>query len=372
MKKIKILLALFAIFVAVAPSYAQVSVEVTATIAPPPLVVYSQPPCPEDGYIWTPGYWAYDDADGYYWVPGVWVAPPEPDYYWTPCYWGYNNGIYGFYPGYWGPTVGFYGGVNYGYGYGGYGYGGGRWDHGHFRYNTAITNVNRSAVHNVYVDRSVASSRGGNARASFNGPGGVTRQPRPEERAAMNQPHANFTHEQESHQQSARQNRNQLASVNHGRPAVASMNKVGGHAFNSQGHSATIQSHPGAGGQPRGAINHAAPQQHMESHPQGMRTAPQQHVQSRPQEQMHAAPQQHMMQSHSQPAMHEQSHPQPAMREQPHSQPMMQSHPAPEQHAMPQQQHMQAAPAESHAAPMGGGGGEHMGGGERGGGGGRR
>lgn len=373
MKKIKILLALFAMLAAVAPGYAQVSVEVTATIAPPPLVVYSQPPCPEDGYIWTPGYWAYDDTDGYYWVPGVWVAPPEPDYYWTPCYWGFNNGIYGFYPGYWGPSIGFYGGVDYGYGYGGYGYNGGRWSGGHFRYNTAVTNVNRSAVHNVYVDRSVASSRGGNGRASFNGPGGVTRQPRPDERAAMNAPHTNFTHEQETHQQSARQNRNQLASVNHGRPAVASMNKVGGHAFNSQGHAATSQSHPGAGGQPH--MNNAAPQHtttpqtHVQSRPQGQMhaTAPQ-HVQSHPQGQMHAAPQQHMMQSHPQPAMHEQAHPQ-----------MMQSHPAPQQHAMPQQQHMQAPPQqhmESHPAPMGGGGGEHMGGGggggEHGGGAGRR
>ena len=28
---------------------------------------------PGPGYIWTPGYWAYDPADGYYWVPGTWV-----------------------------------------------------------------------------------------------------------------------------------------------------------------------------------------------------------------------------------------------------------------------------------------------------------
>ena len=30
-------------------------------IAPPPLPVYEQPFCPDDGYIWTPGYWVYGD-----------------------------------------------------------------------------------------------------------------------------------------------------------------------------------------------------------------------------------------------------------------------------------------------------------------------
>jgi hypothetical protein len=51
----------------------------------PPLVVYDQPPCPEDGYFWSPGYWAYGD-DGYFWVPGIWVEVPQPGYYWTPGY----------------------------------------------------------------------------------------------------------------------------------------------------------------------------------------------------------------------------------------------------------------------------------------------
>ena len=49
---------------------------VAITLAPPPLPVYSQPVCPGDGYIWTPGYWAYG-PDGYYWVPGTWVIAPQ-------------------------------------------------------------------------------------------------------------------------------------------------------------------------------------------------------------------------------------------------------------------------------------------------------
>ncbi len=100
--------------------FAQVSVglSITANVAPPPLPVYTQPVIPGDGYLWTPGYWAYGD-EGYYWVPGVWVRPPHFGVLWTPAYWGYGGGVYGFYAGYWGPHIGFYGGINYGFGYGG-------------------------------------------------------------------------------------------------------------------------------------------------------------------------------------------------------------------------------------------------------------
>jgi hypothetical protein len=74
----KSLLLVAAIVIASPSTYAQVSIGIgiTANIAPPPIPVYEQPECPEDGYLWTPGYWAYDPADGYYWVPGAWVAPP--------------------------------------------------------------------------------------------------------------------------------------------------------------------------------------------------------------------------------------------------------------------------------------------------------
>lgn len=65
-----------------------VGIGIRASIAPPAIPVYEQPECPGDGYLWTPGYWAYDDADGYYWVPGVWVMPPQVGFLWTPPYWG--------------------------------------------------------------------------------------------------------------------------------------------------------------------------------------------------------------------------------------------------------------------------------------------
>jgi WXXGXW repeat (2 copies) len=70
---------------------AQGTVGITIDVEPPPLPVYDQPPIPEPGYMWTPGYWAWDDDTGYYWVPGTWVLPPEPELLWTPGYWGWKR-----------------------------------------------------------------------------------------------------------------------------------------------------------------------------------------------------------------------------------------------------------------------------------------
>ena len=87
------------------PATSQAFVDVSINIAPPVLPVYEQPVCPEEGYLWTPGYWGYGD-EGYFWVPGVWVQPPQVGFLWTPGYWGYNRGLYVFNDGYWGPRSG--------------------------------------------------------------------------------------------------------------------------------------------------------------------------------------------------------------------------------------------------------------------------
>jgi hypothetical protein len=192
-----------------------------------------QPACPQPGYLWTPGYWAYGDM-GYYWVPGVWVSPPRIGVLWTPGYWGYTGGIYSWRTGYWGPHVGFYGGVNYGFGFGGVGFVGGGWSGGTFRYNTAVTNVNTSVVRNVYVDRTVINNTTIVNRASFNGPGGVAAQPTPQERAFEHEQHFQPTGNQLAHERTASQDRTQLASVNHGRPATTAMSAVGGQRFGPQ------------------------------------------------------------------------------------------------------------------------------------------
>ena len=165
-----------------AASFAQIGVVIT--IAPPPLPVYEQPFCPGDGYIWTPGYWAYgDDFDDYYWVPGTWVLAPEVGFLWTPGYWGWGGDRFVFYEGYWGPQIGFYGGVNYGFGYFGDGYEGGRWDNGHFFYNRSVTNVNVTEIHNVYNTTVINNTTV--TRVSYNGGnGGISARPTPQQEAA--------------------------------------------------------------------------------------------------------------------------------------------------------------------------------------------
>ena len=213
---------------------AQIAIGISVHVGPPALPVYVQPPCPTEGYLWTPGYWAYANDD-YYWVPGVWVAPPSPGLLWTPGYWGFAGGVYGFHAGYWGPHVGFYGGVNYGFGYGGAGFVGGEWRGGHFAYNTAVLNVNAGVVHNTFVDRTVVVNANVGVRASFNGgPGGTVAVPTAAERAAANEPHVQPTSEQMNHEHTASMDRSNFASANHGHPANPAMSRVGERADNQQ------------------------------------------------------------------------------------------------------------------------------------------
>ncbi|MGB7435727.1 MAG: hypothetical protein WBR26_06295 [Candidatus Acidiferrum sp.] len=201
---------------------AQVGVAVSIRIGPPVLPVYTQPLCPGPGYIWEPGYWSYG-AEGYYWVSGIWVFPPQVGLLWTPGYWGFSNGFYVWNAGYWGPVVGFYGGINYGFGYPGTGFYGGYWRGGQYFYNTRVTNVNTTIVHNVYT-RNVVNEHGGN-RVSFNGgPHGVSARPTPAQLSARDR-RVPMTSAQIQHQREASSNRTMLASVNHGRPDVAASSR---------------------------------------------------------------------------------------------------------------------------------------------------
>ncbi|HZR64838.1 MAG TPA: YXWGXW repeat-containing protein [Terriglobales bacterium] len=206
------------------PATSSAGVVISVAIAPPALPVYVQPACPGDGYIWTPGYWAYG-PDGYYWVPGTWVMAPRPGLLWTPGYWGWSGGAYIWHVGYWGPHVGFYGGVNYGFGYTGVGFYGGEWRGGHFFYNRSVSNVTITNVH-VY-NRTVVNNVTVN-RVSFNGgPHGINARPSRGEEMAMHEHHFEETRMQADHEHSARGNREFLASVNHGRPAIAATARPG-------------------------------------------------------------------------------------------------------------------------------------------------
>ncbi len=208
------------------PPPAEASVTVI-TVPPPDLPVYEQPPCPGDGYLWTPGYWAWADGD-YYWVPGTWVEAPEPGYLWTPGYWGWAGNAYVFHQGYWGEHVGFYGGVTYGYGYTGHGYEGARWNNGHVEYNQTVNNVNTTVVHNVYNTTVINNNTTNVTRISYNGGnGGVQDRPTAEEQSADQARHIPPVAAQTQHVQAARSNPQLRASANQGKPPIAATAKPG-------------------------------------------------------------------------------------------------------------------------------------------------
>src|ERR1700722_14290847 len=214
------------------PLSAQIGIGISVRIGPPALPIYDQPICPGEGYLWTPGYWAWSDDDGYYWVPGTWVEAPEPGLLWTPVYWGCNDGVYAWNGGYWGPQIGFYGGINYGYGYGGNGFYGGEWRGGRFFYNTAVMHVDTVHITNVYVNRTVIVNN--ESHVAFNGGrGGVAARPTPEQERYSHETHRPPVAAQTEHQHAASQNRALFASTNHGRPAIAATAKPG--AFSGRG-----------------------------------------------------------------------------------------------------------------------------------------
>jgi hypothetical protein len=208
-----------------AASLAQIGVAIR--VGPPALPVYEQPLCPGDGYLWTPGYWGYDnDVSDYYWVPGTWVMAPEVGFLWTPAYWGWGGDGFVFYDGYWGPQIGFYGGINYGFGYFGVGFDGGRWDNGRFFYNRSVSNVDMTNIRNVY--NTPVRNNYNQSRVSYNGGnGGISARPTPQEESAARDRHIPPVSAQTQHAQAARANPQQRASANMGRPGVAATPRPG-------------------------------------------------------------------------------------------------------------------------------------------------
>ncbi|HEX4377764.1 MAG TPA: hypothetical protein VHZ99_11500 [Steroidobacteraceae bacterium] len=315
---------------------AALDIGVSINVAPPVLPVYEQPPIPEPGYIWTPGYWAWSD-DGYYWVPGTWVEPPEEGLLWTPGYWGWDNGAYLWHGGYWGPTIGFYGGVNYGYGYFGHGYEGGYWDHGAFRYNRAYNHFGNDVhITNVY-NRTVVNNVGNHV--SFNGGrGGIQTRADARELSAEHEHHIEPISAQTHQRELAHDNPALRAAENHGHPGIAATSRPGdfqNHVIPARG--ASHQAAQPGGGAPR------PNEQHFNNTPQ-----PGNHAPVSPQHEEHAAPQ---AQYHA---------PAPPQQHEQHVAPQAQFHaPAPppqrQEHMAPQTQYHATAPPqqhEEHVAPQ--------------------
>ncbi len=270
------LVACFALctLVLIRPSYGQVGVGVSVNFAPPALPVYALPPCPGDGYLWTPGYWAWDPDYGYYWVPGTWVMAPEPGLLWTPGWWGWENGGFLFHDGYWATDVGFYGGIDYGFGYFGVGFVGGMWRGGVFRYNTAVLRVNTREIHNTYMDRGVIENREDNHVSYNGGEGGITARPTPAEERVDSERHVPPPSAQQKDMDAARGNPEMRASENHGKPAIAATARPGefsGHgvvkAKEAGGAYHAPANAPGEHGEPAAAGGHPgeAPAAHEEN-----------------------------------------------------------------------------------------------------------
>jgi len=79
-------------------------------------------------------------------------------------------------------------------------------------------------VTNVYNKTVIVNNT---TTTSFNGEGGVKAQPTPQEQAAANEPHTAPLAAQTQHEQMASQNKQNFASENHGRPAIAATSKPG-------------------------------------------------------------------------------------------------------------------------------------------------
>ncbi len=208
---------IFATLVATTASRSFAGVVVSITVAPPPLPVYAQPPCPGEDYIWTPGYWSYGPT-GYVWVPGAWLRPPQIGFLYTPGYWGFVDGAYVWHHGYWGPHVGYYGGVNYGFGYTGSGFAGGRWEGGHFFYNRAVSNIG-ARFHNTYREEVVDHGRD---RSSFH---------RGDEHGADRGEHGHETHV--DHEHHADHSHKEAGHAEKGEHSA----KVASHSSHAAGHS---------------------------------------------------------------------------------------------------------------------------------------
>jgi hypothetical protein len=206
-----------------------IGIGISVGLPPPALPVYAQPVIPGPGYIWTPGYWAWDPEYGdYYWVPGTWVMPPQMGLLWTPGWWGWSDGFYRWHPGYWGTHVGFYGGIDYGHGYFGNGYSGGEWRGRTFYYNRAVNNVTN--IHNVYVNRTVINNVH-TSRVSYNGGrGGIAAQPSAQQRAWANQRRIQATSMQRRQRETAMHDPAQRFKSSQGRPAVFATQRAGNFA----------------------------------------------------------------------------------------------------------------------------------------------
>ncbi|MDR3722966.1 MAG: YXWGXW repeat-containing protein [Terracidiphilus sp.] len=356
-RSIRLILVAFLLSLVPASSFAGVFISVG--FAPPILPVYDVPPCPEPGWIWTPGYWAYG-PDGYYWVAGAWVPTPYEGALWTPGYWGWSSGQYIWHTGYWGNHVGYYGGINYGGGYFGIGFAGGEWRGRDFFYNTEVYRVgpgvryqfrDRGYRDHAYVDRDRHIGFSG-------GPGGIRHEMDARERMAEHDRHVGATNFQMSHENHFRDDRSSYFRNNNGRPSQMGMERPSGWNAGGQQHGQPQnQQRPGQF-QQQNNQNQQRPgqfqQQQNQQRPQFQQQQNNQN-QQRPgqfQQQQQNQMQQRMQQPQQRPEQFQQQNQQRPQIQQQQAPQMQQQRPQPQsfqQHSSPQQFQQRSAPQ---AAPQ--------------------
>jgi hypothetical protein len=69
-------------------------------IAPPVPFVEPVPVAPSSGYVWQPGYWAWNGVQ-YVWVSGQYVVAPYPAAVWVPGAWIGVGAGWEWRPGHW-------------------------------------------------------------------------------------------------------------------------------------------------------------------------------------------------------------------------------------------------------------------------------
>lgn len=96
-----ILLAALAGFsMACGPHYAEVAYVTTTNGQPPSPYDEEVGAAPGASYVWSPGYWWWDNTT-YIWIRGSWILPPGPGYIWVRPGWVWSGGRYVFISGRW-------------------------------------------------------------------------------------------------------------------------------------------------------------------------------------------------------------------------------------------------------------------------------
>ena len=95
------LLAGASMFAAASIAQARVDVDIVIGV-PPPVAVVETAPAPRSGYVYAPGYWAWD-GHRHVWVRGRTIVE-RPGYTWVSDRWEPVGGRYRFVPGYWEPV----------------------------------------------------------------------------------------------------------------------------------------------------------------------------------------------------------------------------------------------------------------------------